>query len=172
MPTPPAALRDLAYDSGACAGVVIGTTVCTFTKLGVPKNEIKVEKISPVGAGRATRRTPGKAEIADMMTEMLVADYAPILNAQNVHGGTEIQHEIITRLAHPGIIGSFGTLLSGARIISIEGPDLDGSEKGAIIKLGWSIMERWDRIGTSRTFKCLGYETAKPSAQAKALMEL
>ncbi len=168
----PNALHDLAYDSGSCAGVVIGTTVCTFTKVALPKSEVKVSKISPVGAGRDTRRTAGKLSIADMMTEMLVTDYAPILNAQNVHGGTEIQHVIIARLAHPGILGSFGTLLDGARIISLEGPDLDGSEKEAIIKLGWSIMNRRDRIGTTRTWKCLGFENTLPSAQAQALMDL
>jgi len=167
----PQGIRDLAYDSGSCAAVVVGTTICTFTKFATPKTEVKVSKISPVGAGRATKRTPGKAEVSDLMTEMLVTDYEVLLAAQNVHGGTLLEHEIVARLAHPGILSSFSTLLSGARIISLEGPELDGSEKETIIKLGWSIMQRWDRAG-SRTWKCLSYETTKPSAQAQALMDL
>lgn len=167
----PGGLEDLTYDSSTCARVVIGASRITFTKFSIPKVEVKIEKISPIGAGRATKRTPGKAEVSDLSTEMLATDYKKLLAAQGTHGGTLIEHEITIGHRHPAIPGEFSTLLGACRIISLEGPELDGSEKGSIVKLGWSVMQRWDR-GNDRVWKCLSYETTRPSAQARALLEL
>ena len=164
------ALQDLTWDSASCVRIVLGSTRVTFTKFSPPKVDTKTEKVARVGEARATKRTPGRVEIADMTAEVLLTDYtSQILPAMNRHGGTLVQFSIIASVKHPSISGSYNTLLDDCRIVSREGPEFDGSEKALIKKLGISVMQVWEK-GSDGIWKCSSYEQALPSSQAKALM--
>lgn len=163
-------LSDLTWDSASCARIVLGSSRVTFTKFSPSKVETKVEKVAQVGAPRARRRTPGRTEIADMTGEILLTDYeAQILARQNRHGGDLLIFPIIGSVRHPSIAGSYNTLLDDCRIVSREGPELDGSEKALTKKLGFSVMNVWEK-GRDGIWKCSSLEPTLPSSQARALM--
>ncbi len=166
----PNGLRDLTWDSASCARFVLGRTRVPFTKISVPKVETKVEKVPRIGEPRATKRTPGRTEVADLSAELLLTDWEEsILPAFNRHGSNLIQFCIIGSVSHPSINGSYNTLLDQCRIVSEEGPEFDGSEKGLIYKLGISVMNVW-RKGRDGIWKCSSFEPTLPSALADALI--
>jgi hypothetical protein len=171
MATTQNGLNDLTWDSSACASVVLGSTRVAFTKFAPPKVETKTEKVARIAEQRATRRTPGRTEIADMSAEMLATDFEfKLLPAFNRHGSNLVEFETIVDIRHPSISGSFGLLLTACRIVSEEGPELAADEKGLIYKLGISVMQVWRR-GRDGIWKCHSYERALPSSQAAALMQ-
>ncbi len=171
MSANPKALYDLAWDSAECVRIVLGTTRVVFNKFSPPKVEVKTEKVVRVGESRATKRTPGRTEIADMSAEILLTDYsAHIMPRMPRMGGTLVTFPIIAAVKHPSIAGSFNTLLDECRIVSEEGPEMDGSEKALVMKLGISVMQVWHK-NADKIWRCLSYETAMPSEAAKALMQ-
>ena len=171
MTTALQSLRDGAWDSATCVSLVLGSTRVSFTKFAIPKLEVKTEKIAPIGAGIATRRTPGKAEVAAVNAEMLLRDYTEqILPHMNKHGGTLTEFNVVARVGHPSIEGSFNALLDVCRVLSWEGPEFDGSEKALVMKLIIDPMFVFHKSGATGLWKCLHYDAAKPSSQAKALM--
>jgi hypothetical protein len=164
-------LRDLTWDSASCVRIVIGSTRVVLTKFGLPKVETKTEKPPRIGEARATKRTPGRTEIADVAGEILLTDWtSQILPVMNRHGGNLLQFPIIASVSHPSIAGSYDAMLDDCRIVSQEGPEFDGSEKALMKKLGFSVMQAWER-GADGVWKCSSFEAALPSSQARALMQ-
>ena len=165
----PNGLADCTWDSASCAFFRWGSTKITLLKFGVPKDDIKVEKIRPIGAMRATRRTPGTSEVGDASIEMLASDYASlVLPRMPVHAGTDVEFVVTATVTHPSVLGGYGVLCDGCRIIGSEGPDFDGTEKGLVKKLTLSVMNVWER-GESGVWKTYA-RLALPSSQAVPLL--
>ena len=61
-------------------------------------------------------------------------------------------------------------LAESGRSAAEEGPEMDGSEKALVMKLGISVMQVWHK-NADKIWRCLSYETAMPSEAAKALMQ-
>lgn len=169
MPVPPNGQQSVTWD-GSSARAVFGTTRAPFLKFQVPKTEVKTSKPRRLGEMRATVRTPGAIDIADIAAEMLDSDYVSIiLPRMPKHGGTLITFPVTLNRRHPAVQGSYGILMDDCRIVSIE-EDVESGEKEAIKKLGLSVMNVWERGGDG-IWKCLSFENALPSAQARALMD-
>jgi hypothetical protein len=166
-------LQDLVWDAGAAtANVIIGKTRCPFTKFAIPAVETKVEKPPEIGAPLATKRTPGRSEIADFDSEMLLTVYeSTLLPSYGQHASNEIEQTILVRWFHPSIAGSLSVLIDGARSLKETLPELDGSEKAAIVKISWSAMRVW-RAGRDGKWKASARIRGLPSATAQALLNL
>lgn len=169
MPTLPA-LNDLTFDSaGTIVHVVLGLQRVPFTKFTPPKVDIKIDKPAVVGEGLPTRRTPGKAEIGDGTWEMLLSDWTDlVLPFFGLHGGTLIEVPILKSVGHPSMKSSYSALYDSCRIIGLEGPETDGSEKALIKKGTVSCMNVFERRNKD-PWRCLAYDNRKPSAAAAAL---
>lgn len=169
MPLPLNAQQSVTWDGGS-ARAVFGTTRIPFTKFEVPKTEIKTSKVRRLGEMLAKVRTPGAAEIADVAAEMLTSDYVKlVLPRMPKHGGTLIEFTVTLNRRHPAVQGSYGIMMDQCRIVAIE-EGVESGENAALKKLGLSVMNVWER-GEDGVWKCLTFEDALPSAQARALMD-
>src|SRR5262249_37015566 len=129
-----------------------------------------VEKIRRLGEQLASVRTPGSAEIPDIAAEILVTDYVEIiLPRMPKHGGSLITFPVTANRRHPAITGSYGIIFDACRIVK-RGETIENGEKGAVKKLGLSVMNVWER-GADGVWKCLALLPTVPTAQAKALMQ-
>lgn len=150
------------------ATIAMGILRAPFTKFSPGKIEVKVEKVRRVGEALPRKRTVGGAELADSNGEMLANDFEEnILNRWGRHGATLIEFGIIVRAAHPAIAGNVSTWLSETRIVSLEGPEVDGSapEKPLIYKIGFSSMGRFEK-GRDNVWKCLYFDPRRPAGEA------
>jgi hypothetical protein len=163
-------LADCTWDSGVCAFWRFGSTKVALTKVTPSKAEVKVEKIRPIGAAIATKRTPGIVEIGDANIELLATDYEEIiLPRMPIHDGTMTGFVITGTVTHPSVKGSFGIVLDGCRTIVEELPEFDGTEKGLLLKLTISVMNVF-RKGRDGKLKALGRMPGLPSSQAVAAL--
>lgn len=162
-------LQDLEWDSATPVKMIWGTHIVQITKSAFPKFETKVSKIKKPGQGRSQARTIGTSEVADMSIEMTLLDYTfEVLPFMPVMGGNEVEFVITGDVRHVSVRGSYSTQLDRCRILTREGPEWDGSEKEQIMKIGVSVMNRWEK-GPDGVWKCPGYESALPSSLALAL---
>lgn len=164
-------LENVTWDGATSVLIRFGIVKVPVLKITPPKVDIKVDKIGPVGEMLATKRTPGVAEIGDLALELLTSDYEEfVLPRMPKHAGTEIQFVITCTISHPSVKGSLGRLCDGCRIIGLEGPDLERTEKGLITKLPISVMNLWEK-GRDGVWKTLVRKSKMTSADAKALMK-
>lgn len=162
-------LNDLTWDGSSAFGR-FGSTKVPFTKLERPKVETKTEKIRRLGEQLPTVRTPGAVEIADLSAELLTTDYvALILPRMPRHGGNLIEFPVTMNRRHPAVLGSYSILLDQCRIVSDE-ESIENGEKGAIVKIGLSVMNVWEK-GLDGIWKCKALMPSLPSSQAVALMQ-
>lgn len=166
----PFGLQDATWDSAACAFFRFGATKIPLTKFTPSSVEVKIEKVRRIGEMVAQKRTPGAAEVSDASLEMLATDHeAFILPRMPRHGGALLEFVITASVFHPSVIGSYGILLDGCRIIKSEGPEFDGSEKGLIKKLGISVVDVWEK-GRDGVWKTLSLKPL-PTSQAIPLLQ-
>lgn len=164
-------LEDCTWDSASCAFLRWGATKVPVQKFTPSKVEIKREKVRRVGEQVAGKRTPGAGEVTDATAEILATDYEEfVLPRLGLHAGSDIEFVITQTATHPTVRGSLGTLLDHVSIVSIEGPELDGSEKPQIIKLGLSVMDRWDK-GRDGKWKALYRKSTMTSSDAQAQLQ-
>jgi hypothetical protein len=164
------ALHDTTWDTAASLALRFGALKVPLVKLSPPKEDVKVEKIREVGNMLATKRTPGIVEVGDGTAELLASVYeALILPRMPKHGGTLTQFVITSTYSHPSVEGALGFLYDRCRIIGEEDPAIESSEKGAIVKLTVSVMERWKK-GRDGVWKCLALKPGLPSSTAQALL--
>lgn len=162
-------LADLTWD-GSSAFLRFGALKVPFLKFDRPKVETKTEKIRRIGEQLATVRTPGSVEIADISAEMLTTDYVSlILPRMPRHGGNLIEFPITMNRRHPSVIGSYSILLDQCRIVADE-ESIEAGEKGAVYKLGLSVMNVWEK-GADGVWKCKALLPTLPSSAARALMQ-
>lgn len=168
----PSGLRDLTWDSaGTQVSIVLGILRVPFTKFSPGKMSIKLDKPAIVGESLPTKRTIGKGELAAFGGEILATHYQDlILPRMPKHGGTLIQFPILVTIKHPSITGTLKILLDDCRIIEIDGPELDGSEKALIYKLQFDAMRRYD-MGLDGNWRGLAYDPRRASADARAIMQ-
>jgi hypothetical protein len=139
-------LADCTWDSASCAFFRFGSLKVPLLKFGVPKEDIKTEKVRRIGEMRASKRTPGTSEIGDAAIEILLTDYeAFILPRLPKHGGTMVEFVITATVTHPSVKGGYGVLCDACRFVNFEGPEFDGSEKGLVKKLGVSVVDVWEK---------------------------
>lgn len=170
MATDNTALHDTTWDTAASLAIRFGTLKAALTKLSPPKEDVKVEKIRMVGDQLATKRTPGIVDVGDGTIEMLATVYeAQILPRLPKHGGTLTQFVITCTYSHPSVEGSLAYLYDRCRIIGTEDPPVEASEKGAIVKLTVSVMEKSVK-GRDGVWKSLALKPGLPSSTAKALL--
>lgn len=168
---PPNALHDLTWDSANGVSIVLGTLRVPFQKFSAAKMAVKIDKPATVGEGLPRRRTPGKGELADFPGELLATDYEThILPRMPSHGGTLVEFPILVTIKHPSVAGSLGIIHDDCRIVEVDGPELDGSEKALVYKFMFSAMNRYDK-GRDGKWKGLAYDSRRPSAAAVALMK-
>jgi len=165
------ALRDLTWDSATSATIVLGSLRVPFTKMSPGKITIKTAKARRIGESLPSKRTPGAGELGDFNAEILATDFeGSILPRMPLHGGTLVVFPILISLKHPSITGSLSILLDQSRIVELDGPELDASEKELIYKLQMSAMGRYDK-GRDGKWKALAYNARRPSSEARALMQ-
>ena len=163
-------LSSVAYDSGSSATLLMGTTIVPVRKLSPPKVDTKTDKVRSSGQGIAKKRTPGVAEVSDGTAEIELGYYKDlILPRMPIHGGTLIEFVATLNIKHPSITGSYGQLYDHCRIVGREGPEISDDEKCLIMKVTFSCMNVFEK-GDDGKYKCLNFDEAKPSSQAKAAM--
>lgn len=166
----PNGLHDATWDTASSGSLRAGSTKVAITKYSPPKLDIKVEKVRRVGAMLADKRTPGAGEISDGTIEMLASDYeAQILPRIGNHAGTEIEFTLTMTLSHPSVIGQLSILCDHVRIIGTEFPEMDGSEKPAMVKLTLSVLDIWSK-GRGGKWQTLVRKSTMTSADARAQM--
>jgi hypothetical protein len=102
---------------------------------------------------------------------MLTTDWVGfVLPRMPEQGGTLLELVVLVTLSHPSVLGSAAILLDRCRFTAIEGPDLDGSEKGLITKFTMSSMARYDK-GADGKWKSLFRVEGRPSSTATALLK-
>jgi hypothetical protein len=165
------ALQDATWDTASSLSVRFGSLKAPITKLTPASSEVKVEKVRRVGAMLADKRTPGTAEISDPTGEMLASDYSTfILPRMPEQGGTLTELAVLIEFRHPSVNGRLAILLDRCRFTKIEGPDIAGDEKAAIVKFTLSCMARYDKNSDGK-WKALFSVPDRPSATATALMK-
>lgn len=163
-------LQDGTWDSGICAIVRFGATKIPLMKFTPPKVEVKMEKVSRIGEMLAQKRTPGRGEIGNASGEMLLTDYVALMLPRFPrHGGTFVNFVITVSIGHPSVRDSYSQLIDGCRTAVLEGPELDGSEKGVPKKFEFSCMNVFEK-GTDGIWKALN-QLALPSSQAVPLLQ-
>lgn len=164
-------LNDATWDSASSARVLFGGSQISLVKFTLSKVEVKTEKVPRVGESLASKRTPGRAEVSDPSGEMLTTDWVGfVLPRMPEQGGTLLELVVLVTLSHPSVLGSAAILLDRCRFTAIEGPDLDGSEKGLITKFTMSSMARYDK-GADGKWKSLFRVEGRPSSTATALLK-
>jgi hypothetical protein len=167
----PNGLIDASWDTASSISVLFGSTKIAITKLTPAKVEVKTEKIRRVGSMLPDKRTPGVAEISDCTGEMLATDYVGlILPRMPVQGGTLIELVTLIQFNHASVVGSYSILMDRCRFTAIEGPEIDASEKGAMIKFTMSCMARHDK-GADGRWRALFSKPGQPSSTALAQMK-
>lgn len=163
-------LQDATWDSASCAKIRMGAIVVPFMKFTSPKVEVKTEKPARVGEMLAQKRTPGRGEIGDASGEILLSDYAAIILPRFPrHGATFVGFVITTTITHPSVLGSYAQNLDGCRMTVLEGPELDGSEKGLVKKVSISVMNVFEK-GADGIWKALN-QTLQPSSLMAPLLQ-
>ena len=163
-------LQDATWDSAVCAKIRFGSIVVPFIKFTLPKADVKTEKVARVGEMLSQRRTPGRGEIGDASGEILLSDYVSlILPRFPKHGATFVDFVVTVTVSHPIVNGSYAQNLDGCRMIALEGPELDGSEKGLVKKVTISVMNIFEK-GSDNQWKALN-QTLAPSAQMVPLLK-
>lgn len=164
-------LQDATWDSASSAEVRFGSSKFSLVKLSPSKLEVKTEKVSRVGESLAGKRTPGRAEVSDPTGEMLATDwFTYVLPRMPQQGGTLIELVTLVILSHPSVLGDGAILMDRCRFTVIEGPELDGSEKGLITKFTMSCMARYEK-GSDGKWKSLNRVEGRPSSTATALLK-
>ena len=164
-------LQDATWDSASSAEVRFGSSKFSLVKLSPSKVEIKTEKVARVGESLAGKRTPGRAEVSDPSGEMLATDwFTYVLPRMPQQGGTLIELVTLVTLSHPSVLGDGAILMDRCRFTAIEGPELDGSEKGLIVKFTMSAMAVYHK-GADGQWKAYHRIEGLPSSTAVALMK-
>jgi len=167
----PNGLHDLTWDSATSASMVFGVLRVPFQKMSPGKITVKVDKPRRIGESLPTKRTPGAGEMATFNGEVLATDYESlILPRMPKHGGTLVVFPILITLKHPSVLGSLSILMDESRIVEIDGPELDASEKALVYKLGFDAQARYDK-GRDGIWKSLTFNPRRPSSDAVALMK-
>lgn len=163
-------LIDATWDTASSLSVLFGSLKVPLIKLSPAKVDIKTEKVRTIGRMLADKRTPGTADIGDCSGEMLATDYVGfILPRMPVQGGTMIELATLIQFNHPSVSLSYSILMDRCRFIAQEGPEIDASEKGAIVKFTMSCMSRHDK-GADGKWKALFSKPGQPSATARAIL--
>lgn len=163
-------LENGAWDGATCVKLRWGTEAVPCLKVESPKLEIKVEKIRRIGEMLATKRTPGVAELAAMKVSLLTTDYArSVLKHFGKHAGTEIEFVLTATIVHPAVFGQLSRLVDHCRILSVEGPTIESTEKGLVTDLMIDGLDLWER-GNDNVWKTLVRKSNLTSADAKALL--
>lgn len=163
-------LENGAWDGATCVRLRWGTTAVPCIKLESPKLEVKVEKVRRIGEMIATKRTPGVAELAAMKVSLLTSDYkTSVLPHFGKHAATEIEFTLTATIIHPSVRGQLERLVDHCRILSVEGPAIESTEKGLITDLMIDGLDLWER-GDDNVWKTLVRKSTLTSADAKALL--
>lgn len=167
----PNGLRDATWDSATSVSLRFGSTKVPVTKFEPSSAETKTEKVRRVGSMGADKRTPGVVDIGDGTVEVLTTDWEGIMLPRLPENGfTLIEFAILVLYSHPSVLGSGGTMLDRVRIVKIEGPPIEASEKALVTKFSYSAMARYDK-GSDGKWKELAYRAGRPSSTAVALMK-
>lgn len=167
----PNGLNDATWDSASSATVRFGGSKIALVKFTPSKIEVKTEKVPRVGESLAQKRTPGRAEVSDASGEILTTDwFGFVLPRMPEQGGTLTELVVLLTFSHPSVVGSGSILHDRCRFTAIEGPDLDGSEKGLITKFTMSCMARYEK-GADNKWKSLNRVEGRPSSTATALLK-
>lgn len=163
-------LSSVAYDSGSSSTFLMGTSVVPVMTLDPPEVNIKTDKPRSTGSSIALKETPGVAEVSNGKAQIELGYYKDIvLKRMPIHGGTLVYFVGTLNVKHPSITGSYGQLYDRCRIVKRTGPKIASDEKTLVMEIEFSCLNVWEK-GDDGTYKCLNYDSAKPSSQAKAAM--
>jgi hypothetical protein len=167
---PVTGLENATWDGATCVRLRWGTAAVPCLKIESPKLEVKVEKIRRIGEMIATKRTPGVAELASFKVSLLTTDYKTyILPRYGKHAATEIEFVLTTTIVHPSVRGQLSRLVDHCRVLSIEGPTIESTEKGLVTDLMIDGLDIWER-GDDNIWKTLVRKATLTSADATALL--
>jgi len=163
-------LQSVAWDSASSFKMLFDTTTIPATNVATPDMEIKVEKVARLGEVLPTKRTIGRAELSDLEVEIELSDYTQIiLPRQPRHSGTLLEFVCTCTIRHPSVLGSYGLLLDGCRIVKHPSMSFEPDEKAIRKKIGISVMAMWEK-GLDGIWKALSPMPTLPSSQAIAAM--
>lgn len=158
-------LKDGTWDSARCLLFRWGALKVGITKATPPKLSVKTDAVRRATEMVALSRTPGVGEVSNANIELLTSDFiSKIWPKMPKHGGTLETFTITETVTHPSIRGSYGEIWDTCRIVGLEGPDLDISEKSLITKLEINVVNRWLR-GDDGVWKSL-FELDLPMSQS------
>ena len=161
-------IRNVAFD-GSTARIRFGTLAVGLTKIGVPKEERKSEKIRLIGDPVARIRTVGSWEVGDGELEILSSRFASqILPNLPIMGGSLVDFSITLVERHPLVTGApYSIILDRCNFSSIE-EAIENSEKANSVKIGYSCIEVF-RAGVDGTFKSLAWRPSQGSITTQEL---
>lgn len=162
------ALRNLALD-GATGRIRFGAKAVPLTKITLPDEEVKTEKIRYIGEQIAGVQTLGIIEVGSLEAEMTSAVFvSTILPLWAEHGNNIPEFPITVTQRHPLVAGPYSIVCDRCRFQKLS-ESIEASEKANVVKLMFSVIEVYRR-GADGVWKSLAYKSALgPSAAALAL---
>ena len=164
-------LEHTIFDTASSAHFRIGLTKPPIKEFKAAKQTIKTSMLRYIGDMDPTAETPGIAEYSEGSMMLTVGVFGAVI-APRVprHGGVLIEVPITTTFSHPAVKGEVAFLYDHVRIKTFQPPSLDGTEKEALVELGYSCRNIWFRAGTGK-WQCLSLRQDLPASDAaRALM--
>jgi hypothetical protein len=161
-------VNHLAFDGGSTRIRVSRSALGGITKLSIPEEKKKVEKIPTIGEAYATIRTPGVVEVGDGEMEMTSVGWRAWLAVLPDQFG-DIEFPITTNQRHTQIRGpGYSVILDRCMILGTK-QEIEASEKGNRVTIPLSVIMLIQR-GADGTWKTLARRpgtdvSASPAAQ-------
>jgi len=162
----------LNYDAGSARIRWHLSSIGGMTKLSLPEQKKKFEKIALIGDQYQTIVTPGIMEIGDATTAFTAVGWKELL-AKLPDEYMSIEFPITTNERHVSIPGSYGIVLDRCQIIGHKGGDIEGgSEKNRIIEVTLRVIMVHERGADGKWKTAARRPGVSPEASpaAKALM--
>ncbi len=163
-------LENGAWDGATCVRLRWGTSAVPCIKIESPKLEVKVEKVRRIGEMIATKRTPGVADLAAFKVSLLTSDYKTyVLPRFGKHAGTELEFVLTATIVHPSVRGQLSRLVDHCRVLVLEGPTIESTEKALVTDLMIDGLDVWER-GDDNIWKTIVRKNTLTSFDAQVLL--
>lgn len=165
------AATNIAFDGSTARIRINMSALAGITKLSIPEEKLKREKIAAIGEAYATIRTPGVVEVGDGEMEMTSVGWRAFLAFLPDRFG-EVEFPITANQRHYAIPGAaYSVILDRCSILGTK-QEIEASEKAGKVTIPLSVILLLHR-GADGQWKTLARrpgETPTTSAQAQALM--
>lgn len=163
--------NNIALDGSTARIRINASSFGGITKLSIPEEKLKREKIAAIGEAYATIRTPGVVEVGDGELEMTSVGWRAFMAVLPDRFG-EIEFPITANQRHYAIPGpGYGVILDRCAILGTK-QEIEASEKAGKVTIPLSVILLLHR-GADGVWKTLARrpgEAPTASGAAQALM--